>query len=210
MKLTFAETSLADDTLSVRFTYEPCKYDLKILLIQWWLPMMLAACIVVSAFFWFKTPVPAEQACAGITLLCATVLYQIIRRSFDVAAYQFDRFRDLVSRNSVLVSQFSETEIVLQTRLGWQGNRRFRLILKRKEKPDIILTETPLLGDETRMQRYYGRTHAENVQTMFDGWVADKGRRDAVDERDIGILALAKTLENFMKQRVDHPGFSKV
>lgn len=132
MTLTFATVSLADDTLLVRFSYEPCKFDLRILLTQWWLPGMIVACVVVSAFFWFKTPVPTEQVCAGITFLCATVLYQIIRSSLHVATYTFDRSRDAVSRNGILVSQLSETEIILQTRLGWQGNRRFRLVLKRK------------------------------------------------------------------------------
>jgi len=200
MTLTFATVSLAGDNLLVRFSYEPCKCDLKILLTQWWLPMMVVSCLVVSAFFWFKTPVPTEQICAGITLLCVTVLYQIIRSSLHVATYTFDRSRDAVSRNGILVSRLSETEIVLQTRLGWQGNRRFRLILKRQGKPDIILTETPLLEDQNSLHHYYGQTHAENVQTMFYGWVADIGRRDAVDERDVSIFALAKTLEDFVKQ----------
>ncbi len=162
--------------------------------------MMIVSGVVVSAFFWFKTPFPAEQVGTGITLLCATVLYQVMRSSLHVATYTFDRCRDAVSRNGILVSRLSETDIILQTRLGWQGNRRFRLILKRKEKSDIILTETPLLEDQNRLHDYYGQTHAENVRTMFCGWVADIGRRDAVDERDVSIFALAKTLESFVKQ----------
>ncbi len=200
MILTFAAVSLDGDTLSVQFSQEPCKYDLKILLMQWWLPIMVVASVVYSAVFWFKTFVPALQACAGITLACGTVLYQIIRSSFHVAMYTFDRSRDAVSRNGILVSRLSETGIILQTKLGWQGNRRFRLTLKRPGEPDVILTETPLLGNENRLHRYYGQTYAENVQTMFDGWVADTGRRDAVDERDMSIFPLAKTLEEFVKQ----------
>lgn len=35
---------------------------------------------------------------------------------------------------------------------------------------------------------------------MFCGWGADSGRRDAVDERDVSIFALAKTLEEFVRQ----------
>ena len=207
--ITFAAVSLIDDTLSIRFSYETCKYDLKLLLIQWWLPAMIVSSVIDTAVFGFKTLVFAEQVCAGITLLCATVLYQIVRSSFDVAAYTFDRSRDAVSRNGILVSLLSETEIILQTRLGWQGNRRFRLILKRQGKPDIILTETPLLEDQGSSHSYYGQTHAENIRTMFDGWVADTGRRDAVDERDVSIFALAQTLDEFVNQRVDHSGINK-
>ena len=199
MTLTFATVSLDGDTLLVQFSYEPCKYDLKILLTHWWLPTMLVFCIAASAFFWFKTPVPAEFVGAGITYLCATVLYQIIRNSLYVATYTFDRCSDEVSRNGILVSKLSETEIALQTRLGWSGNRRFRLILKRKGEPNIILTETPLMEDAFKAHQWYGQTHAENVQTMFDGWVADSGRRDAVDERDANIFSLAKTLEEFVR-----------
>lgn len=200
MKLTFAAVSLDDDILSVRFSSEPCKYDLKILLMQWWLPMIIVSSVVGSAFFGFKTLVPALWVCAGVTFLCATVLYQVIRRSFDVAAYTFDRFHDTVSRDGILVSRLSETEIVFQTRLGAQGNRRFRLILKRLGNPDIILTETPLLENQTAIHSYYGQTHAENIQTMFCGWVADARRRDAVDERDVSIFELARTLEEFVSQ----------
>ncbi len=167
--------------------------------------MMIVSSVIDTAVFGFKTLVFAEQVCAGITSLCATVLYQIVRSSFDVAAYTFDRSRDAVSRNGILVSLLSETEIILQARLGWQGNRRFRLILKRQEKLDIILTETPLLKDQSSSHYYYGQTHAENIRTIFDGWVADTGRRDAVDERDVSIFALAQTLDEFVNQRVDHP-----
>jgi hypothetical protein len=200
MTLTFATVSLAGETLLVQFSYEPYKYDLKILLTHWWLPTMLVFCVAVSAFFGFKTPVPAEFAGAGITYIFATVLYQIIRNSFYVAAFTFGRIRDEVSRNGILIAKLSETEIALQTRLGSSGNRRFRLILKRKGEPDIVLTEMPLMEDGFKAHQWYGQTHAENVQTMFDGWVADSGRRDAVDDRDVNIFALAKTLEEFVRQ----------
>lgn len=200
MRLTFAAVSLDSDTLCVRFSYEPCKYDLRVLLTQWWLPMIIVSSVIDTAVFGFRTLVPALWVCAGITLLCGTVLYQVITRSFHVATYMFDRSSDAVRRNGILVSRLSEAEIVLQTRLGSQGNRRFRLILKKQAKTDISLTETPLLGDQTRRQHYYGQTHAENIQTMFCGWVADTGRRDAVDERDVSIFELARTLEDFVQQ----------
>ena len=198
MTIKFATVLPADDTLSVRFSYEPHKCDLRILLLQLWLPMMIVFCVVVSAFFWFKTLVPAEAVGTGITFLCATVLYRIIRSSFFVAVNTFDWSCDAVKRNGILISRLSEAEIALQSRLGWQGNRRFRLILKRHEKPNIILTETPLLEDQFSVHSYYGQTHTENIQTMFDGWVADTGRRDAVDERDANIFALAETLREFV------------
>lgn len=198
MTLNFATVSLADNTLLVQFSDEPRKYDLKTLLIHWWLPTVIVFCGIVSAVFRFTTPVPAEQVCAGITFLCTTVLYQMIRSNSQVASYNFDRLRDTVDRNGILVSQLSRSEVILQTRLGWSGNRRFRLILKRKGHSDIILTETPFLEDGTKMHQYYGQTHAENVQTMFDGWVTDSGRRDAVDERDANIFALAETLKEFV------------
>ncbi len=201
MTLTFATTALSGDTLRVKFTKEPYEHDLKILLLQWWLPLMIYSFVVVSVLFWFRTFVPALQMCGVVTLLCGTVFYQIARNGTQRAEYTFDGAFDEISRNGILVARLSASKIVLQTRLGWQGNRRFRLVLRQNEKRDIVLTETPLLGPENRARRYYGQTHTENVRTMFHGWTDDSGRRDAVDERDVGIFALAKTLEDFIGQK---------
>ena len=199
-RLKFAEVSVQGEVLSVHVLKDPYLYDLRVLVIQCWLPMMVMA----FGFFYvassFRQIGLGAGAGALFTLLYATALMPILRGLRAVAEFTFDRAHDEFRVNGRRLGPLGQITLILQTRLGWSGNRRFRLVIRVKDSPDVVVTETPLLEDGIHQHQYYGETYSERFGSTFKSWEDYRGQRNALDqERDAGMFALTEDIRGFLR-----------
>ena len=204
-QLHFAKVSVGDQVLTVQTLKDPFLYDLRVLAVEHWLPMMLLGCGLFYAVSGFHQVLPSMLAGLFMSLVCAAVLARALWDMRTIARYTFDRVRDEVCINGHRVGSLAQiAAILLQTHWGWLGNRRFRLILRLDGGKEWVMAQTPLLEDGTHAQQYYGETYSKRWMSNSKPWADYYGERDAVDdERDLEIFVLTETVQQFINVRSD-------